>query len=103
MKKLFPQATRLRVALASILMLAFLPVSSIWNVSEAKPPRHAPAYGYRRKVTQKRVYKRYQRPTYRRTYQREDRRNDRWDDRRDDHRDSRQDYRRDNDRDRRNR
>jgi hypothetical protein len=93
MKKLFPQATRLRVVLASILTLALLPISSIWNVSEAKPPRHAPAYGYRRKVTQKRSYKRYQRPTYRRTYQRDYRRNDRWDDRRDDRRDYRRDRR----------
>jgi hypothetical protein len=67
MKILLTQAPRLRVALALALMLVMLPVASIWNVSEAQPRRHAPAYGYRRKTYTKRVV-RYRRPqVWRRT------------------------------------
>lgn len=81
MKFLLTRTPRLRAAIAMALMLAFLPLTSIWNVSEAKPPRHAPAYGYRRKVTTKRYTKRYRRPVYRRTTERRYRENrrDRWD------------------------
>jgi hypothetical protein len=47
-------------------MLVTLPVASAWNVSEAQPRRHAPAYGYQRKTYTKRVVRRTRQPQVRR-------------------------------------
>ncbi|RYG67305.1 hypothetical protein EON80_13845 [bacterium] len=55
-------APQWRVFLSLALMLALLPLGSAWNVSEARPPRHAPAYGYRNKRTNRD----YRRPSYQR-------------------------------------
>ncbi len=89
MKKVLTYAPRFRGALALCLMLALLPVASLWNVSQAKPPRHAPAYGYPNKKASK--HKKHR--SSKRDYRGDDDRYDRDDDDRDETRRYRTRYR----------
>ena len=72
MKTVLTRTPRFRVALALSAMLGLLPTASLVQSAQADPPRHAPAYGYRRKndkKADKRDSKRYKRD-YKKDYKR---------------------------------
>ena len=60
MQKVF-KLKRTRIIAMLLAVLTVLPLTAAFSPAQAKPPRHAPAWGYRRKHTE------WRRTTWRRT------------------------------------